>query len=336
MRLSCFLIISLPLHFSYNQVAKSEVFDNRKGLISGVAVTAFLGSPKWFQNRFSTMIANVYSSLPDDWVIQFFYKKNKMGTEATMYRGIQRLVQRSMVVLTPIPESMGKVKKRDLLLSLWFWENIIAERVLMFGGNSVICLNSPLNVNNFSHFEYIGSPWREVRGQGGDGGFSLRNRSRMIQILKIRNQVAVSGPSSTTETKIISLKGQEDYIFVKSMELLGVNLPSRKETTSFAMSGNIAVGKPFGALGTMSGLNDTRRTKIMEYCPELKIFYPSLHSSSCFGATPDPILCFQYLCEHAGLKCRKDQSVTWMSSTAITKQSSLSKEITLSIRVNNH
>lgn len=293
-------------------------YSNEHPTKSGVAVTLFLGSPRWFQNRFSIMIGLMNSVLPDSWNIQVIYKKNRMGREAITYSGVQRLVKRGKVILTAIPEAEGKLKRRDLFLSLWFWENIIADRVLIFGGNSIVCLNSQYNVDDFAHFEYIGSPWTELKGKGGDGGFSLRTRSRMIQIAKIREQqfsktdvIQNNSIESYIDVQIRALQGKEDYIFVKSMDLLGVNLPGHADTIKFAMSGNVAEGRPFGALGTLSGLNDSKRTEYMEYCPELKIFYPTLHSSVCFGADPDPLKCFQYLCDYGGLKCRKDASITW-------------------------
>ena len=49
----------------------------------------------------------------------------------------------------------------------------------------------------------------------------------------------------------------------------------------------------FGASGILSGLNDTDRQTFINYCPELKMFFPSLHSPHCFGADPDPLGCFR-------------------------------------------
>ena len=47
------------------------------------------------------------------WIVQIFYQpKNKMSVEGTLYPGIQRLVQRGKVILTPIPEEYRKLKKK--------------------------------------------------------------------------------------------------------------------------------------------------------------------------------------------------------------------------------
>ena len=47
------------------------------------------------------------------WIVQIFYQpKNKMSVEGTLYPGIQRLVRRGKVILTPIPEEYKKLKKK--------------------------------------------------------------------------------------------------------------------------------------------------------------------------------------------------------------------------------
>jgi hypothetical protein len=77
------------------------------------------------------------------------------------------------------------------------------------------------------------------------------------------------------------------------------------------MTGSQVLGYPLGAMGVLGELNDTMRQHYVDYCPELKMMFPSLHSPSCFGAEPDYLGCFRYLCEYGGLKCRKSGTVAW-------------------------
>ena len=47
------------------------------------------------------------------WIVQIFYHPdNKMSVEGTMYPGIQRLIKRGRVVLTPIPLEFKKMKRK--------------------------------------------------------------------------------------------------------------------------------------------------------------------------------------------------------------------------------
>lgn len=174
----------------------------------GVAVTLFLGSPKWFQNRYSMMIGQVLSVIPQNWTVQIFYDPSiKMAVDGISYAGIKRFIQSGHVNLTPLPSEMAKMKKNNLLLSPWLWKNMLAENVLLFGGTSVLCANSPLKLNDFvGKFDYIGAPWNQFNGIGGSGGLSLRNRTAMEEIVIrwVRDRK--------------SLKGQrEDTLFVRSL-----------------------------------------------------------------------------------------------------------------------
>ena len=58
--------------------------------------------------------------------------------------------------------------------------------MLLFGGNSVLCANSPLNISYFQSKgkQYIGSPWNNFQHIGGAGDLSLRNRTQILQAIK--------------------------------------------------------------------------------------------------------------------------------------------------------
>lgn len=85
-----FALISpkLSLHWGRvagNNASQLQTADRKlKSSHVGVAVTVFLGSPRWFQNRYTMMVNNVDSMLPNDWVIQIVYKPNKMALEGAM------------------------------------------------------------------------------------------------------------------------------------------------------------------------------------------------------------------------------------------------------------
>ena len=61
-------------------------------------------------------------------------------------------------------------------------------------------------------------------------------------------------------------------------------------------------------------LNDTLRTSYIEYCPEIKMLFPMLHSDKCFGAEPKPLSCFKFLCKYGGLKCDRqtEDEIQWV------------------------
>ena len=80
------------------------------------------------------------------------------------------------------------------------------------------------------------------------------------------------------------------------------------------MNDQLVQSSSFGSMGTLSSLNDSYRQQLIDYCPEMKMMFPSLHNPSCFGAEPNALDCFKYLCEYGGLKCRNSQSINWISN----------------------
>jgi hypothetical protein len=181
----------IEAHGENNPIVEKESYDKPLSDLAGrtydgVAATLFLGSPKWFQQRYSLMINQMKSALPVSWIIQIFYlPHNAMAEEAIKYQGIRKNILSGHVVVTPIPSSFGrKVRKKDFLRMPWFWKNLLADRVLLFGGNAVLCGNSPYGLQDFLAYDYVGAQWNILRGVGGSGELSLRNRTSVLEFIE--------------------------------------------------------------------------------------------------------------------------------------------------------
>jgi len=287
--------------------------------VEGVAVTLMLHTPLWFQRRYTMMIFNILNNLPPNWRVQIFYTGEGQSVKGIeVNRGLKRLIESNKnVILTVIPPEILKVKKRQqlLLTDPWIWRNMIADKVLLFGGNQVICSNSPYNINTFSGWDYIGTPWDYKykgkltydKGIGGDGGISIRNRTLMLEVI----QYELDKHSTVEEKNNAYTKwGQEDYFFVSRMlemvdkGLIHPKIASRNDTLLFGAIGGVFNENNLVASGILPNLKDEDRDKFLSLCPELKILYPSLHNPNCFGAHPQKDACALSICalrdEHKG------------------------------------
>ena len=234
--------------------------------IEGVAVTVFMGSPKWFQNRYSIMINQVLSSIGPTWKVQIFYRVfgTQMGIAATTYAGIQHKIRRGQVILTPIPSLFKGIKKKDFMIQPWFWKHMLHDRVLLFGGSTVLCANSPYQIDDFLDYDLLGGPWGLQHGMGGDGALSIRNRTLMIQALESEILLPLSTPidkqgsgsltaaasAAVSPSTIIIRKATPEYAkkreemaFIdalrsleKQQSLSGVRIASREDTHRFVSS----------------------------------------------------------------------------------------------------
>jgi hypothetical protein len=272
-------------------------------VFSGVAATLMLHSPKWFQRRYTAMVQNMLNNIPLDWAVQIFYIPNggsQRGLEINP--GIGRLIERGdgRVVLTPMPESVWRKKSRrsDFFLVPWFWEAMVADKVLLFGGNSVICSNSFVDLSNFTHFDYIGGPWRAHGGHGGSGEISVRSRPLMLRIIKDQLQRTPSVVKDFTNHW-----GMEDDFFVKNLVAMvredpksGISLATYEDSLRFSSKDGILNFNSFAATGTLGAADDVQREEFLAYCPELKVIFPVLHNPHCFGAQPDAQKCAASIC----------------------------------------
>ena len=264
----------------------------------GVAATVLLHSPKWFQRRYSVMVQNIVNNVPLNWAVQVFYIPSGGSLSGiTINPGIEKLLNAGKIILTPMPDSMTKGKRRrsDYFLDPWLWENMLADTVLLFGGNSVICSNSHLSINNFTSFDYIGTPWSDHGGIGGSGEISVRNRKLMLEILN--EKIKSSGVTKDFTDKW----GLEDHFFVKSLKDLmrsgrSLRVADLVDSKDFASADNLINDNSFAASGTLAAATDEQREAFFAYCPELKLIFPSLHNPGCFGASPNPEKCEKSIC----------------------------------------
>lgn len=73
----------------------------------------------------------------------------------------------------------------NLLLSKNFWNNFYGEKLLLYQEDSCIFNNN--YIENFLKYDYIGAPWPKEQKDNiknvGNGGFSLRSKSKMLKVL---------------------------------------------------------------------------------------------------------------------------------------------------------
>eukprot|EP00419_Tripos_fusus_P050270 CAMPEP_0172828988 /NCGR_PEP_ID=MMETSP1075-20121228/21218_1 /TAXON_ID=2916 /ORGANISM="Ceratium fusus, Strain PA161109" /LENGTH=263 /DNA_ID=CAMNT_0013671057 /DNA_START=26 /DNA_END=814 /DNA_ORIENTATION=- len=86
-----------------------------------------------------------------------------------------------------------------LLVSARFWNLLRCDRVLVFQSDTVFCQGSPVGINEFAEFPYIGGQSPEMDGGPGrihmNGGFSLRSRPAMLKCIEhdMHDEVLHSG-----------------------------------------------------------------------------------------------------------------------------------------------
>jgi hypothetical protein len=120
-----------------------------------------------------------------------------------------------------------------------FWRGLNAERALIFQSDSVMIRSG---IEKFEQYDYVGAPWRldnneriqnlintkQLQTVVGNGGFSLRNVSAMINIVE-----SISSPDDE----------QEDIFFVKGLEKFGYKIPDKAVAQEFCVEVKLQQGK---------------------------------------------------------------------------------------------
>jgi hypothetical protein len=113
-----------------------------------------------------------------------------------------------------------------LMLDKKFYDNIPTEYFLVFQTDSLIISKNKDKIYDFLKYDYVGSPWKFTEGkhenlneQVGNGGFSLRKKSKMLEIIdKCRDSWNNDG---------------EDRFFCMPCNNIAINKPSFEEAQKF-------------------------------------------------------------------------------------------------------
>lgn len=137
-----------------------------------------------------------------------------------------------------------------LLTSREFHEKIPTEIFLVFQTDSMICNSSEVKIEDYLKYDYVGAPLSHMNGFVGNGGFSLRRKSKMLEVLE-------KCPYNGTDP--------EDVYFATACKRVSIAKPSQEEAALFSNEGiltdySFGVHKPWGW-----GIN----AKKSETCPGL-------------------------------------------------------------------
>ena len=136
-----------------------------------------------------------------------------------------------------------------LLMSKNFWHKFVANKVLLYQEDTIIFHSK---YDDFLIYDYIGAPWPVSQDDNylgvGNGGFSLRSKSKMIEVIdKVSPNKLILGESTirymkSTGNTIIP----EDVYFSKSLIDFNIGNVSDRHTANAFSQETIKHHNPFG------------------------------------------------------------------------------------------
>lgn len=265
----------------------------------GVLATIIFRAPKWMHLRYTQMIHNALTVLPQDWAVQLFLNKLWVDKELIPWHpGFVRLMRDPRVLVHEIPTNLTLGKPKQVLLSDWFWETIAADGAILFSANGAFCGNHPdpsFWDYLLDNVDYCGSPSRH--GTGGDGGtHSFRNRKAMLKVLDFAHRHGLQPTGGSEFAFVVDIMSKMNANHHERFRIASAEISNKFGGVLNLSSSDRLERLPLVVSGTQPNLDWNARESLLKHCPEIKMIFPSLHEPSCFGAHPNGEICKTTIC----------------------------------------
>lgn len=223
--------------YKFNLKKKHEVFSNYN------KYTAIIVEPRKHK-ALDFVLENFLENLSSEWDIIIChgtlnedYVKDIINTKLVEHIPRIKLINLNV-------ENLTIKDYNDLLVSEKFHSYIPSEIFLIFQTDTIICPEYKSYINNYLNYDYVGAPWKHLNLEIGNGGLSLRRKSKMLEI--IRN---------------CEYKGNinEDVYFAKACPEIYRNMPNWEDASKFSIETlyedkSFGVHKPWQHLGNITHL----------------------------------------------------------------------------------
>ncbi|RDL34347.1 uncharacterized protein BP5553_07475 [Venustampulla echinocandica] len=221
------------------------------------------------------LLLHFASVLGPEWPI-IYYTSVISHPNSTAFR---RAVEEGRISIRPLPKGVEFAKHQsvsEFLTKPWLWEQLApAGHVLMFQADSIICSNSEIRIEDFLEYDFVGAPIDvpitppDGHGEGYNGGFSLRNRSMILDIVNTFSWQGEKEEGKITQAPCVTQEPClkfEDQWFYHKMKENGARLPTKEVASKFAVE-TIWNDRPLG-FHQVERWNKDKIGKVTEWCPE--------------------------------------------------------------------
>jgi len=213
------------------------------------------------------VLKNILTNLPEEWNVLIFHgNKNKEYITTIINETLQAFKKRILPLLNLEVDNLTKNDYNKRLTSATFYEMIPTEIFLIFQTDSMILEENKSLLELFLNYDYVGAPWNinlvnsksETENTKifiGNGGFSLRRKSKMIE--------------TCVKHAHLTIPVHED-IFFAGQTAVFLNKPSAEAATFFSVE-SIFNKAPFGIHAPWNSLSSCELKKLLDIYPDIQI-----------------------------------------------------------------
>ncbi len=223
-------------------------------------------------SRIVPLLLHFSGVLGPEWPIFLFTSQDIDSLSAP----IKRLVDERRLTVRFLPPTVDFTKRLDVsgfLTQAWVWEQLApANHVLIFQSDSILCSNSPLKVDDFLQYDFVGAPIDPQYGEGYNGGLSLRNRSMILEIIHNSDWRDEFDKAENKQKQDVEFEDQWFYSKMKELPARGrpaARLPSEEVAKTFSVE-TVWYDKPLGYHQVQRWQPD-KMDQVDNWCPENRI-----------------------------------------------------------------
>lgn len=142
------------------------------------------------------VIRNFTENLDENWNFMIYHGSDNKQYLENIIKKLSADVQSRITLINLKIPNMNIKQYSTMFFCPTFYNNIPTETFLIFQTDSMILKENKDNIYDFLKYDYVGAPWPKTMGilgkmQVGNGGLSLRKKSKMIELLKYKNKNTV-------------------------------------------------------------------------------------------------------------------------------------------------
>jgi hypothetical protein len=255
--------------------SKYKIFQYDKSIIKQpYKYTAVIVEPREHK-AFEFVLKNFMENLDENWGFVIFHgTKNETYLKNIINNSLEKYKPQITLVNLGIP-NMSVADYSMMFYEADFYSYIPSEMFLIFQTDSIILKENRDKIYDFMEYDYVGAPWKKSFGilgkmEVGNGGLSLRRKSKMIQLLKYKNRAINRGKYGKPR---YGKYYAEDWFFNGYFcPEIGIKKPTVEKAKDFSIEA-IYSSSPFGVHKPWSGLEDSQLTILMEKYPDINELY---------------------------------------------------------------
>ena len=275
--LVCFIIIIIYLHQQQFDFNYEEGFDNIKDdcdvvkipnvqIITTTNYTAIIIEPRKHK-ALPFVLKNFTENLSSNWNFIIYHGYENENMIHNIVFSFPEEVKSRITLVNLNVKNIRIDQYSTMFFCPTFYHNIPTETFLIFQTDSIILKENKDKINDFLKYDYVGAPWPKSMGVlgkmvVGNGGLSLRKKSKMMELLKYKKKAIFPNKYG----KYIA----EDQFFcgyyVKEVELFK---PTFIKAMDFSVEA-VYSEAPFGIHKLWSGLNNRQINILITKYPDIK------------------------------------------------------------------